>query len=130
MQTFDIVKFSKRLRASGQFTHEQVDAFVGALVEGFELTESGRYEDREIHYLAPDGKFRKTPRNTEKNKTLAAVFALFLGFIGIHKFYLGRIGTGFLYLVFCWTFIPAFISFFESLALFSMTDEEFTAEYP
>ena len=37
-----------------------------------------------------------------KNKLAAALFALFLGGLGIHKFYLGQVWQGILYLVFCW----------------------------
>ena len=63
-----------------------------------------------------------------KNKTVAGLLALFLGGLGIHKFYLGKI-SGILYLLFCWTFIPAFISFFEALNFFLMTEENFDRKY-
>jgi hypothetical protein len=42
-----------------------------------------------------------------KSKGLAGLLALFLGGFGIHKFYLGRTGMGILYLLLCWTFVPA-----------------------
>jgi TM2 domain-containing membrane protein YozV len=48
-----------------------------------------------------------------KDGTTAVLLALFLGGLGAHKFYLGQIGLGVLYLVFCWTFIPAIISLIE-----------------
>ena len=35
-----------------------------------------------------------------RNRVVAAVFALILGGIGIHKFYLGEVGQGILYLLF------------------------------
>lgn len=47
------------------------------------------------------------------NKIVYCVLAFFLGGIGIHKFYAGKIGTGILYILFCWTFIPGFIAFIE-----------------
>jgi TM2 domain-containing membrane protein YozV len=64
-----------------------------------------------------------------KSKITAGLLAMFLGGIGVHKFYLNRVGTGILYLLFCWTFIPAIIAFFESLNFLCMTDNEFNLRY-
>lgn len=47
------------------------------------------------------------------NKVIYCVLCFFLGGIGIHKFYAGKTGTSILYLVFCWTGIPAIIAFIE-----------------
>jgi hypothetical protein len=47
---------------------------------------------------------RSTPGG--RNRIAAAVFAILLGGLGIHKFYLGRIWQGILYVVFCWTSFP------------------------
>lgn len=47
------------------------------------------------------------------NKVIYCILAAFLGGIGVHKFYAGKIGTGILYLIFCWTFIPSTIAFIE-----------------
>jgi TM2 domain-containing membrane protein YozV len=70
-----------------------------------------------------------TPTTT-KSKTSAALLAFFLGGIGVHKFYLGRGGMGVLYLLFCWTFIPAFVAFIEALVLFGMSEDEFARKFP
>ncbi|HEY2990408.1 MAG TPA: TM2 domain-containing protein [Candidatus Binatia bacterium] len=64
-----------------------------------------------------------------KSKLAAALFALFLGGIGIHKFYLGQVGQGILYLLFCWTFIPAVIGFIEGIVLLVMSEQDFNAKY-
>ena len=64
-----------------------------------------------------------------KSKLAAALFALFLGGIGIHKFYLGKVGWGIAYLLFCWTFIPAIVAFVEAILLFVMSDEEFNRKF-
>jgi len=64
-----------------------------------------------------------------KNKIVAGVFALFLGGIGIHKFYLGKNGQGVLYLLFCWTLIPSIIALVEGIIYLIMSDEEFERKY-
>ncbi len=70
----------------------------------------------------------KAPIN-KKNKIAAAVLAIFLGGIGIHRFYLGQTGMGILYLVFCWTLIPAVASFVEFIIFLTMSDEAFDRKY-
>lgn len=64
-----------------------------------------------------------------KNRIAAALLAFFLGGIGVHKFYLGKVGWGFLYLVFCWTFIPAIAAFVEFIILLTMSDDRFDDQY-
>lgn len=64
-----------------------------------------------------------------KSRIAAALFAFFLGGFGIHKFYLGQVGLGIVYLIFCWTFIPAIIGFIEFILLLVMSDETFNQKY-
>ncbi len=64
-----------------------------------------------------------------KNKIAAALLAFFLGGLGIHKFYLEQVGAGIIYLLFCWTLIPGFIAFIESILLLFMSDEEFNRRF-
>ena len=64
-----------------------------------------------------------------KNKIVAALLAFFLGGFGIHKFYLGQIFKGFIYLIFCWTLIPAIVAFFEFIILLVMSEEDFNKRY-
>lgn len=64
-----------------------------------------------------------------RNRIAAALFALLLGSLGIHKFYLGRIGQGILYVLFCWTFIPTIIGFIEGILYLTMSDAEFAQKY-
>ncbi len=64
-----------------------------------------------------------------KSKIAAALLAFFLDGFGVHKFYLGQVGLGILYLIFCWTFIPAIIAFIEFIILLTMNDETFNQKY-
>ena len=65
-----------------------------------------------------------------RNRITAALFALLLGGLGAHKFYLGQPGIGVLYLLFCWTFVPAVIALIEGIMLLSMSDQDFALKYP
>ncbi len=42
-----------------------------------------------------------------------ALFALLLGGIGAHKFYIKENVWGVIYLLFCWTYIPAILGIIE-----------------
>ena len=49
---------------------------------------------------------------------------LFLGGIGIHKFYAGKWFTCLLYVAFCWTWIPVILALFDLLgAMFKRPNE-------
>ena len=61
----------------------------------------------------------------DKNKLAAALLAIFLGGLGIHKFYLRKVGMGILYLIFCWTGIPAIIGFIEGIYYLCISDQTF-----
>lgn len=65
-----------------------------------------------------------------KDKNIAAIlaFPLFGGW-GAHKFYLGQVGAGIVYLAFAWTLIPAIIAFFEFIILALMDRDEFNRRY-
>lgn len=60
-----------------------------------------------------------------KNKMAAGLLAIFLGCFGVHKFYLGKIGMGILYVLFFWTGIPAIIGFIEGIIYLCSNDENF-----
>lgn len=64
-----------------------------------------------------------------KNKLVAGILAIVLGGLGVHKFYLGKIGLGILYLLFFWTAIPAIIGIIEGVLYLVMSDEEFNRKY-
>jgi TM2 domain-containing membrane protein YozV len=64
-----------------------------------------------------------------KSRTTAAILAFLLGGIGVHKFYLGDTGKGILYLVFCWTCIPAILGLIDFVRFLTMSDEAFSQKY-
>ncbi len=59
----------------------------------------------------------------------AAIFAILLGSFGVHRFYLGQVGWGILYVLFCWTLIPAVAGLIEGILYLTMSEEEFEAKY-
>lgn len=64
-----------------------------------------------------------------KNKVVAGLLAILLGGIGVHKFYLGKIGMGILYLCFCWTGIPALLGLIEGIVYLCSNDENFQLKH-
>jgi len=64
-----------------------------------------------------------------KSRTTAGMLALFLGGLGVHRFYLDKWVTGLLYLIFCWTFVPAVIALIEAIRFFAMSDASFAKSY-
>jgi TM2 domain-containing membrane protein YozV len=72
---------------------------------------------------------KMTPVAGGRNRTSAAIFALFLGGLGVHKFYLGQPGLGIVYLLFFWTFVPAIVGLIEAIVYLSMSDAAFSAKY-
>jgi TM2 domain-containing membrane protein YozV len=71
----------------------------------------------------------QAPHSFEHSKLVAALLAVFLGGIGLHKFYLGRVGWGIVYLLFFWTFIPTIVGFIEGLIYLSMSEGAFHRKY-
>ena len=67
--------------------------------------------------------------NKKTTLFFATVFIVLFSSFGAHKFYLGKIGQGFLYLIFCWTFIPAIIAFIEFIIYLCDSDEKFARKY-
>lgn len=65
----------------------------------------------------------------KRSRLVAAFLAIFFGGIGMHKFYLGKVGMGFIYILFSWTFIPALAGFIEGLSYLLMSDKDFGARY-
>jgi len=67
--------------------------------------------------------------STAPSKGTAILLALFLGGLGAHKFYLGKNLMGVIYLLFCWTFIPAILGALEALNYMLMSQKTFQKRY-
>lgn len=61
------------------------------------------------------------------SRVSSILLALFLGGLGLHKFYMGKTIQGLFYLLFCWTGVPAFIGVIEGIVYCFMSDETFTS---
>jgi len=60
-----------------------------------------------------------------KDKMVAGLLGILIGGLGVHKFYLGQVGMGILYLLFCWTGIPSIIGLIEGIVYLTSTDHNF-----
>jgi TM2 domain-containing membrane protein YozV len=87
----------------------------------------GQYQPPQGPYYPPPV---QQPSYSGKSKVVAGILGIFLGGLGIHKFYLGRTGAGVVYLLFCWTGIPAIIGFIEGIIYLCTNDQAFEAKYP
>ena len=85
-------------------------------------TRSAHYEEYVYTSKYPAG---VNPNWPLRSKLAAALLAFFLGGIGAHKFYMGQIGTGILFLLFCWTGIPEVIGILQGISYLVSTDANF-----
>jgi TM2 domain-containing membrane protein YozV len=60
-----------------------------------------------------------------KSKTTAGVLGILLGGLGIHKFYTGKIGAGVVYILLCWTYIPAIVGLVEGIIYLTQDEATF-----
>jgi len=98
-------------------------------------------EDKRNEFVALMDKFNNDTkvfinRNLEfakqkrKSKKIATILAFpILGGLGIHKFYLGQIGQGIVYLLFCFLVIPSIIALFEFISYLSMSVDKFDLKF-
>jgi TM2 domain-containing membrane protein YozV len=71
---------------------------------------------------------------SDRNKYVAALIAFLIGTLGIHRFYLGRIGSGIVMLVLSITLVGLAITipwaFIDMIRYLMMSDEDFATRYP
>jgi TM2 domain-containing membrane protein YozV len=64
-----------------------------------------------------------------KDRLIAILLALLLGNFGVHRFYLGSIALGVVYLLFFWTGIPGVIAWLEAIYFLTRSDEDWARTY-
>ncbi|MDX1665911.1 MAG: NINE protein [Saprospiraceae bacterium] len=64
-----------------------------------------------------------------KDKNVAGILALFFGWVGVHRFYLGQVGLGIIYACLFWTGISAVLGLIDAIVFFSMDKDAFDAKY-
>ncbi|QAY78787.1 TM2 domain-containing protein [Sphingosinicella sp. BN140058] len=76
----------------------------------------------------------RAPVANDRNKYIAALIAFAFGPLGIHRFYLGRTGTGILMLVLSCTIVGLLLSvpwaIIDMIRYLVMSEREFEARYP
>ena len=117
-------------------------SFIGIAWKGSAPPKSGDYVDFAVQdgqadnvYMVPGASGSGSPvlGGGTKNRMTAAVLAFFLGYLGIHQFYLGNSGKGVLHLVLTFTVVGAFISgilaLIDAINYITKSDEEFAKLY-
>lgn len=93
---------------------------------------------QEVEVYASDDKILVIPKEGQNNgliwetrdgiwinRILYALLAIFLGGIGVHKFVARKYFMGVVYLLFCWTGIPALVGFIEGIMAFGGKTDSF-----
>lgn len=120
MPQFDTFTFARNLRANGHFTPDQADVLAQNISDAIEEVMESRRSRRLTTRSAPQ---------SIRSKTTASLLAIFLGGFGAHQFYLGRSLVGLIYLLLCWTFVPAILGLIQGLNYLSMSDVQFADKF-
>lgn len=68
---------------------------------------------------------------SKKDKLTAGLLALFVGYLGVHRFYLGQAGLGIIYIVllFFTCGISGIVSTIDGIMILTMSDADFDKKY-
>ena len=69
--------------------------------------------------------FQREFKRKAKSKGLAIFWAIGLGGLGAHRFYMGEPGLGILYVCFVWTAVPMIVGAIEGIFFMSKRVEEY-----
>ena len=79
--------------------------------------------------ICPHCGVRQTSTENKYDRRTAILLAIFLGGLGVHRFYLGNTIIGLLYFLLSWTFIPLFVSWVEAVYWCCISDERFYLDH-
>ncbi|MCL1610913.1 TM2 domain-containing protein [Marseilla massiliensis] len=79
-------------------------------------------EEKHVHH-------EQNQKKHDRKRGVAGAYAIVLGGLGWHKFYLGHAWLGILYLIFCWSWIPTILGLIEGIIYLTMSDDEFDQKY-
>ena len=95
--------------------------------------ETGARRAIEVFWVDPDLSSRFLRQSRPKNKTKAGLFALFLGLIGVHKFYLGHNVVGIIYIILTLSIYGVLLTFpasiIDGIIYITKSDDEFDRIY-
>ncbi len=109
----------KCIRCGAEFSNSKFCPECGAIFDEEELEECAVKED----VAAID------PTWPHRSKTLAAIFAIFFGWAGIHHFYLGQPKKGLAYLLFCWTGVTELLGIIDGVKYLKADDMSFQMDH-
>ncbi|MFX5816806.1 hypothetical protein ABTE26_17925 [Acinetobacter baumannii] len=89
---------------------------------------TGVVSDGEVVVQSADGKTVSAVTEATNTKFGVVVFQ-HVGKSGKNALGKGKVGMGILYLIFCWTLLPAIIAFFEGIIYLCTSDEDFAKKY-
>lgn len=125
---------------NGQFKEYPIASFnfrpaIGDVVEVFQSADGSKVVVNKVQSAAVPMPVAQAPAAAPQRRTLPdsphvvnkvayVLLALLLGGLGAHKFYAKKIGFGIVYLLLCWTLLPALAALIEGIiALCQSADE-------
>ena len=135
MSSLEEIKEIAKLHADGILSDDEFAAQKARLLKSYSE------ESQAQPSAMPTASATMPPNATvveDKDKTVAALLAIFLGGLGIHKFYLGYQNAGIIHLViyfvgffffFVGPFVISVISLIEGIMYLTKSDEEFRQTY-
>ena len=111
--------------------NDHIGPAIGALID-FDI--DGRTAKRIYHQPGTmPAMMAPPPRSRGKNKYVAAILSFLFGVLGVHRFYLGRTGTGILMVILSLTVVGLIVtglwSLIDTIRYLVMPEEEFDIRY-